>query len=94
MLKVNKVKWMAIGNVGLLSAILAITSGSLASAQQDQTAAPVPTVLSDWSMQVWDAAKADDLARVNVLLESVPQGESPALLALKKSIQQRDNHLV
>ena len=94
MLKVNKVKWMAIGNVGLLSAILAITSGSLAAAQQDQTAAPVPTVLSDWSMQVWDAAKADDLARVNVLLESVPQGESPALLALKKSIQQRDNHLV
>ena len=89
-----KVKWMTIGNVGLLSAILALTSGSLAAAQQDQTAAPVPTVLSDWSTQVWDAAKADDLARVNVLLESVPQGESPALLELKKSIQQRDNHLV
>ena len=89
---------MSIGNVGIFSVVLVLSSLglsslSLADAQQSQTAEPVPTVLSDWSTQVWDAAKADDLARVNVLLESIPQGESPALLALKKSVQQRDNHL-
>ncbi len=89
---------MSIGNVGIFSVMLVLSSLglsslSLADAQQSQTAEPVPTVLSDWSTQVWDAAKADDLARVNVLLESIPQGESPALLALKKSVQQRDNHL-
>lgn len=91
-------KCMSIGNVGIFSVVLVLSSLglsslSLADAQQSQTAEPVPTVLSDWSTQVWDAAKADDLARVNVLLESIPQGESPALLALKKSVQQRDNHL-
>ena len=89
---------MSIGNVGIFSVVLVLSSLglsslSLADAQQSQTAEPVPTVLSDWSTQVWDAAKADDLARVNVLLESIPQGESPALLALKKTVQQRDNHL-
>ncbi len=96
-------KRMSFGTLAVVVALIGLSSGTLAAAApqkpiavapQGETPAAVPTVLSDWSAQVWAAAKADDLARVNVLLESVPQGESDALLALKQSIQQRDTHRV
>ena len=48
--------------------------------------------LVTWSSRVWEAAKSDDLARVNELLESIPRGESDALAALRKSVEQRDAH--
>lgn len=93
------VKWLAAGavvrNLAAVVVLIATSSGAWGNAApQGETQAPVPMVLSDWSTQVWDAAKADDLARVNVLLESVPKGESDALLALKKSIGQRDAHRI
>ncbi len=50
------------------------------------------TPLAAWSQEVWDAAKSDDLARVNSLLESVPAGQSEAAAALRSSVERRRLH--
>ncbi|MSQ90673.1 MAG: S41 family peptidase [Phycisphaerales bacterium] len=76
----------ALGGMSTVSRARSITAAS-SRAADDAT-------LSDWSAQVWEAAKADDIARVNSLLESIPDGEGDALAALKNSVAQRDAHLV
>lgn len=87
-------KWMTCRKFGLATVMTGISILFVAAAPQQQTIEPIPTVLSDWSTQVWEAAMEDDMNRVNALLESVPKGESAALVALNQSIQQRDKHLV
>lgn len=68
----------------LAAAVLAL-SGSAAAVAED-------TALAHWSQEVWDAAKADDLARVNSLLEAVPPGQSDAAAALRNSVERRRLH--
>ncbi len=52
------------------------------------------TKLSQWSNDVWEAALADDSAQVESLLASVPLGESEAIVAMNRFIEQRAQHKV
>ncbi len=56
-----------------------------------QAAAPV-TDTTSWSAALWQAALADDVARVDVLLKEVPQGNSDAAKRLMAQVAQYRAH--
>jgi len=49
----------------------------------------VPATVSEWSSELWRAAQADDLAQVERLLASVPEGQSGAAARLVSRVEQR-----
>ncbi len=75
-----------------INAFLASAASAAALFPQAATASADATPLAAWSHQVWDAAKADDLARVNSLLGAVPPGQSDAAAALRNSVERRRLH--
>ena len=88
-------KWITTGTFALSLSVLGIAFETAASpTHQGEATTSAPTALSEWSAQVWNAAKADDFAQVDSLLESVPPGESDALIAINRSIQQRAQHRI
>ncbi len=84
--------------VSLCSITLMSASATFAIAPRaDDVAAPAArdadkTPLAGWSRDVWEAAKADDLARVNSLLEAMPAGQSEAAAAVRGSVERRRLH--
>ena len=54
--------------------------------------ADVPVSVSEWSGELWRAAQADDIARVERLLASVPEGQSGAAASLVSRVEQRRSH--
>ena len=81
-------KWITTGTFALSLSVLGIAFETAASpTHQGEATTSAPTALSEWSAQVWNAAKADDFAQVDSLLESVPPGESDALIAINRSIR-------
>jgi C-terminal peptidase prc len=52
----------------------------------------IPVTVNDWSNELWRAAQADDIARVERLLASIPEGQSGAAASLASRVEQRRTH--
>jgi carboxyl-terminal processing protease len=61
-------------------------SGSASSARD------IPVTVNEWSDELWRAAQADDIARVERLLASIPEGQSGAAATLATRVEQRRAH--
>ena len=57
-------------------------------------AADAPASVGQWSDELWRAAQADDMARVEQLLASIPEGRSGAAATLAARVEQRRTHQV
>jgi C-terminal peptidase prc len=69
------------------AAVPAHTVSASASGARD-----VPVTVNEWSDELWRAAQADDIARVERLLASIPEGQSGAASALATRVEQRRTH--
>ncbi len=52
----------------------------------------IPVTVNEWSDELWRAAQADDIARVERLLASIPEGQSGAAATLATRVEQRRAH--
>jgi carboxyl-terminal processing protease len=79
----------------LMVALLAVTgvcASSLWPVAAAEAVPDVPASVSQWSDELWRAAQADDIARVERLLASVPEGQSGAAASLVSRVEQRRTH--
>ena len=83
------------GCVRLLAAALAVCCAAMparAVAVGSSRTADVPVTVNQWSDELWRAAQADDIARVERLLASIPEGQSGAAASLAARVEQRRTH--
>jgi len=52
----------------------------------------IPVTVNEWSDELWRAAQADDIGRVERLLTSIPEGQSGAAASLATRVEQRRTH--
>lgn len=92
----NRVAPIVLASLCSITLFLASATGSTLPSTQDSGQSPPrkadATPLGQWSLDVWEAAKADDLARVNSLLETMPAGQSDAAAAVRTSVERRRLH--
>ena len=78
-------------------AVSSVVSPRPASAQATAPAAPAPSAASSaeaWGQELWDAARRGDKAKVDALLEKVPNaGADDAARRLREAVTARDGHV-
>lgn len=76
----------------VVAAGVCASASSLSPSAAATSAVDVPVSVSEWSNELWRAAQADDIARVERLLASVPEGQSGAAESLVSRVEQRRAH--
>ena len=76
----------------IASALLCAVPCARALAHESPRTRDIPASINEWSSELWRAAQADDIAHVERLLASVPDGQSGAAAKLVTRVEQRRAH--